>query len=179
MCFAQGVMWTLILNGWRHWNREAKFSGQGVGARIRRWWWGVNKWTLPTERKSRLSDRKMARNVSEVSAAFLNVGSPIYHFGRLHADSWDSTIRASSRVRRRIRKSVEYCIKSFLVSPYHMCAGGLSEKKNATASLEYGSDDAVCVWTRFNGGGRNETGGPFPRQFQESFSVNHTPLSFR
>jgi hypothetical protein len=102
-------MWTLILNGWRHWNREAKFSGQSVGARIRRWWWGVNKWTLPTERKSRLSDRKMARNVSEVSAAFLEVGSPIHHLLRLHADSWDSIIRASSRVRRRIRRDVVYC----------------------------------------------------------------------
>jgi hypothetical protein len=77
MCFAQGVMWTLILNGWRHWNRSAKFSGRSVGARIRRWWWGVNKWTIPTEKGSRLGDRKLARNVSEVSAAFLNVGNPL------------------------------------------------------------------------------------------------------
>jgi DNA repair and recombination protein RAD54B len=80
MCFAQGVMWNLILHGWRHWNREAKFSGRGVGARIRRWWWGVNKWTIPSEKRSRLSDTKLARNVSEVSAVFMRVGSALVPF---------------------------------------------------------------------------------------------------
>lgn len=72
MCFAQGVLWTLLLNGWRHWNRSAKFSGQSVGARIRRWWWGVNDWKIPNA-KSRLGDTKLAKNVSEVSVAFLQV----------------------------------------------------------------------------------------------------------
>ncbi|KAF2120236.1 hypothetical protein BDV96DRAFT_610250 [Lophiotrema nucula] len=47
MCFAQGVMWTLLLSGWRHWNRSSKFYGHSIGARIRRWWWDVNKWTIP------------------------------------------------------------------------------------------------------------------------------------
>ncbi|KAJ4346257.1 hypothetical protein N0V95_005573 [Ascochyta clinopodiicola] len=64
MCFAQGVVWTLILSGWRHWNRSAKFSGQSVGARIRRWWWGVNNWSIP-DAKSKLKDTKLAKNVSE------------------------------------------------------------------------------------------------------------------
>ncbi|CAE7031208.1 hypothetical protein P3342_006576 [Pyrenophora teres f. teres] len=64
MCFAQGVLWTLVLNGWRHWNRSAKFSGHGVGARIRRWWWGVNNWKIPNT-KSKLRDTKLAKNVSE------------------------------------------------------------------------------------------------------------------
>ncbi|KAG9381372.1 DUF1770-domain-containing protein [Pyrenophora tritici-repentis] len=64
MCFAQGVLWTLLLNGWRHWNRSAKFSGHGVGARIRRWWWGVNNWKIPNA-KSKLRDTKLAKNVSE------------------------------------------------------------------------------------------------------------------
>lgn len=73
MCFAQGVLWTLLLNGWRHWNRSAKFSGQSVGARIRRWWWGVNNWKIPNARSSRLRDTKLAKNVSEVSVAFLKV----------------------------------------------------------------------------------------------------------
>lgn len=73
MCFAQGVLWTLVLNGWRHWNRSAKFSGQGVGARIRRWWWGVNNWSIPKS-KSRLGNSRLTKNVSEVSATFLNVG---------------------------------------------------------------------------------------------------------
>jgi hypothetical protein len=47
LCFAQGMLWTLILSGWRHVNRSSKFSGRGVGARLRRWWWGVNKWQIP------------------------------------------------------------------------------------------------------------------------------------
>lgn len=73
MCFAQGVVWTLILSGWRHWNRSAKFSGQTVGAKIRRWWWGVNNWKIP---ETKLKNTKLAKNVSEVSAAFLEVWHP-------------------------------------------------------------------------------------------------------
>ncbi|KAF2466357.1 DUF1770-domain-containing protein [Lindgomyces ingoldianus] len=65
MCFAQGVLWTLILNGWRHWNRSSKFNGRSVGARIRRWWWGVNKWAIPAEKKGALRDKKFARNLSD------------------------------------------------------------------------------------------------------------------
>jgi hypothetical protein len=65
MCFAQGVLWTLALNGWRYLNRSSKFSGRSVGARIRRWWWGVNNWSIPTEKSSRLRDRKLAGNISE------------------------------------------------------------------------------------------------------------------
>jgi hypothetical protein len=72
MCLAQGVLWTLVLSGWRHWNQAAKFSGRGVGARIRRWWWGVNNWKIP-DAKSRFKDTKLAKNVTEVSAAFLKV----------------------------------------------------------------------------------------------------------
>lgn len=63
ICFAQGVLWQLILNGWRHWNKSAKFSGKNVGSRIRRWWWGVNGWAIPT--------------AQEVSVDFLNVGIPV------------------------------------------------------------------------------------------------------
>ncbi|KAH8728208.1 hypothetical protein GQ44DRAFT_676439 [Phaeosphaeriaceae sp. PMI808] len=57
-CFAQGVLYTLLLSGWRHWNRSSQFSGRGVGARIRRWWWGVNDWKIPTKTS------QMKRNVS-------------------------------------------------------------------------------------------------------------------
>ncbi|KAF1995693.1 DUF1770-domain-containing protein [Amniculicola lignicola CBS 123094] len=67
MCFAQGVLWTLILSGWKHWNRSSKFNGHSVGAKIRRWWWGVNKWSIPaTQGAGRgLKNTKMARNVKE------------------------------------------------------------------------------------------------------------------
>ena len=75
MCFAQGLVYTLLLCGWRHWNREAKFSGKSVGARLRRWWWGVNNWKIPMEKKG-LRDTKLAKNVKEVSALFLNVWRP-------------------------------------------------------------------------------------------------------
>jgi len=66
----QGTLWTLLLSGWRVWNREAKFSGQSVGARVRRWWWGVNNWRVP-EVKGKGRDGGVAGQVREVS--FLRV----------------------------------------------------------------------------------------------------------
>ncbi|OJD30729.1 uncharacterized protein BKCO1_5600021 [Diplodia corticola] len=42
----QGTLWTLLLSGWRHWNRASQLSGAGVGARVRRWWWRVNDWKM-------------------------------------------------------------------------------------------------------------------------------------
>lgn len=47
MPLSQGLVWNLLLFGWRSWNTNVKFRGKGVGARIRRWWWGVNNWTVP------------------------------------------------------------------------------------------------------------------------------------
>lgn len=51
----QGFAWTLLLSGWRHVNRASKLSGSNVGARLRRWWWGVNGWSIPvgTEREQK------------------------------------------------------------------------------------------------------------------------------
>ncbi|PSN74937.1 DUF1770-domain-containing protein [Corynespora cassiicola Philippines] len=63
MCFAQGVLWTLVLNGWRHLNRSSKFSGRSVGARLRRWWWGVNQWKIPGQ--GTLNNPRLAKNVKE------------------------------------------------------------------------------------------------------------------
>ncbi|KAK5052118.1 hypothetical protein LTR84_002922 [Exophiala bonariae] len=45
----QGILWNLAMFGWRHWNRGTKFRGRGVGARVRKWWWGVNNWKMPSE----------------------------------------------------------------------------------------------------------------------------------
>lgn len=39
----------MIISGWRFWNRGVKFRGEGIGARVRKWWWGVNGWRLPKE----------------------------------------------------------------------------------------------------------------------------------
>lgn len=74
----QGTLWTLALSGWRYWNRSAQFSGQTVGSRVRRWWWGVNNWEIPEDGKDGLSRRgaglqaslgnkKLAKEVQDVS----------------------------------------------------------------------------------------------------------------
>ena len=47
----QGIAWNLIMFGWRHWNRGSKFQGQTLGAKVRKWWWGVNNWKVPAEKK--------------------------------------------------------------------------------------------------------------------------------
>lgn len=60
MPLIQGVAWTLIVAGWRHWNANAKFSGQTIGARIRRWWWGVNNWEIPADHRGTLRNRAAA-----------------------------------------------------------------------------------------------------------------------
>ena len=59
----QGTVWTLVLSGWRYWNRGAQFTGQSVGSRLRRWWWGVNHWEIP-EKKN-----KLAGDVGEVGGS--------------------------------------------------------------------------------------------------------------
>lgn len=76
MCFAQGVLWNLLLHGWRYFNRSTKFSGQSMGAKLRRWWWGVNKWSIPAEKGLGMRGQRLARNMSAVSAAFLDVWTP-------------------------------------------------------------------------------------------------------
>ncbi|KAG5930386.1 hypothetical protein E4U42_001632 [Claviceps africana] len=47
MPLAQGVIYNLLLCGWQHWNQSAKLHGTTAGSRLRRWWYGVNKWTIP------------------------------------------------------------------------------------------------------------------------------------
>ncbi|KAI2466996.1 DUF1770-domain-containing protein [Annulohypoxylon bovei var. microspora] len=49
MPFAQGIAYNLAICGWHHWNKNAQISGSSTGARLRRWWFGVNKWPLPTK----------------------------------------------------------------------------------------------------------------------------------
>ncbi|KEZ41521.1 hypothetical protein SAPIO_CDS7680 [Scedosporium apiospermum] len=43
----QGFLWNLTLCGWQAWNRNARVHGNTVGARVRRWWYGVNNWRIP------------------------------------------------------------------------------------------------------------------------------------
>lgn len=45
----QGIGYHLLISGWRFMNRGSKFAGEGIGARVRKWWWGVNGWTMPKD----------------------------------------------------------------------------------------------------------------------------------
>ncbi|EWZ44704.1 hypothetical protein IWW34DRAFT_49999 [Fusarium oxysporum f. sp. albedinis] len=51
MPLTQGLVYNLFLCGWQHWNRNARLHGNTLGARVRRWWWGVNNWKIPTHPK--------------------------------------------------------------------------------------------------------------------------------
>ncbi|CAJ2506933.1 Uu.00g081190.m01.CDS01 [Anthostomella pinea] len=52
MPLVQGVLYNLAICGWQHWNKNAQLSGNTAGARIRRWWYGVNNWPLPKHAKA-------------------------------------------------------------------------------------------------------------------------------
>ena len=65
---AQGVLWNMAMFGWRYWNRGSKFSGQTLGARVRKWWWDVNNWKLPEEAtKGGRGRAEFARGAEDVS----------------------------------------------------------------------------------------------------------------
>jgi hypothetical protein len=60
----QGVGWSLVVFGWRHWNRASQFSGATLGGKIRKWWWGVNNWELPDSKHAK--SQRLAGDVKEV-----------------------------------------------------------------------------------------------------------------
>ncbi|KAK3302491.1 uncharacterized protein B0T15DRAFT_543077 [Chaetomium strumarium] len=51
MPLVQGILYNLAICGWQYWNRNAQIHGSSIGARVRRWWYGVNNWPIPPERK--------------------------------------------------------------------------------------------------------------------------------
>lgn len=51
MPLMQGVLYNLAVCGWQHWNKNARIHGNSVGAKMRRWWYGVNKWAIPPEKR--------------------------------------------------------------------------------------------------------------------------------
>ena len=59
----QGIIWSLALHGWRYWNRSAQLSGSSVGAKVRRWWYKTNNWSI----KDKLEDTKLAADMGDVS----------------------------------------------------------------------------------------------------------------
>ena len=56
MPLMQGIVYNLAICGWQYWNRGARVHGSSAGARLRRWWYGVNNWPIPPE-KSRYMRR--------------------------------------------------------------------------------------------------------------------------
>ncbi|KAI7003617.1 hypothetical protein KC362_g19003, partial [Hortaea werneckii] len=52
-----------------------KFSGQTVGAKIRRWWWGVNKWKVP-EASGTLRDRGTIEKIEDYVVGELGSAGP-------------------------------------------------------------------------------------------------------
>ncbi|KAK1986803.1 hypothetical protein LZ30DRAFT_746208 [Colletotrichum cereale] len=58
MPLVQGVVYNLFLIGWHHWNRNAQVHGTSIGAKVRRWWYGVNNWQLPPQRGSSWRTKK-------------------------------------------------------------------------------------------------------------------------
>ncbi|KAL2140906.1 hypothetical protein VTI28DRAFT_7873 [Corynascus sepedonium] len=52
MPFLQGIVYNLGICGWQYWNRNARIHGSSIGARLRRWWYGVNNWQIPPENKA-------------------------------------------------------------------------------------------------------------------------------
>jgi hypothetical protein len=64
---AQGILWNLAMFGWRFWNRDVKFKGEGLGARIRKWWWGVNNWKVPSQSPVATRRDEFAKGAEEVS----------------------------------------------------------------------------------------------------------------
>ncbi|KAI5208764.1 hypothetical protein AUEXF2481DRAFT_6472 [Aureobasidium subglaciale EXF-2481] len=76
MPLTQGLLWTLVLAGWRNWNTvhntSSKFSGSSIGARLRRWWWKTNNWNIP---RASLRDQRLAGQVQEYYQAEFSAGA--------------------------------------------------------------------------------------------------------
>lgn len=58
MPLVQGIGYHLLISGWRFMNRGSKFTGQTLGARVRKWWWGVNGWRIPGEQARKAEEVK-------------------------------------------------------------------------------------------------------------------------
>lgn len=55
----QGIGYHMLISGWRYMNRGTQFTGQSMGARLRKWWWEVNNWKIPaTKSEAKAADVK-------------------------------------------------------------------------------------------------------------------------
>jgi hypothetical protein len=67
MPLLQGVVMTLFVAGWKHWNRNTQLSGNSAGARVRRWWYNVNNWPIKDKLANIGEDAKLAAEMGDVS----------------------------------------------------------------------------------------------------------------
>ena len=58
MPFMQGVLYNLAICGWQFYNRNAQIRGSSLGAKVRRWWYGVNNWPIPSEKRRYVQVRR-------------------------------------------------------------------------------------------------------------------------
>ncbi|PQE12042.1 DUF1770 domain containing protein [Rutstroemia sp. NJR-2017a BVV2] len=65
MPLLQGVVMTLFVAGWKHWNRNAQLSGNSAGARVRRWWYNVNNWPIKDKLANIGKDAKLAAEMGD------------------------------------------------------------------------------------------------------------------
>lgn len=75
----QGMVWSLALHGWRHWNKNAQLSGSSVGAKVRRWWYVTNNWKIPEGLSKAAGNQKLATEVGDVSWR-LHSGGDVWAF---------------------------------------------------------------------------------------------------
>jgi hypothetical protein len=66
MPLLQGTVWSLALFGWKHWNRTAQLSGSSTGAKVRKWWYRTNNWSIPKLAEVG-KDARFAAEVGDVS----------------------------------------------------------------------------------------------------------------
>lgn len=67
MPLIQGIVLNLFYAGWKHWNKNAKLSGNSAGARVRRWWYNVNNWPIKKKIAEIGKNAKLAAEMGDVS----------------------------------------------------------------------------------------------------------------
>lgn len=61
------MVWSLALHGWRYWNRSSKLVGNSAGARVRRWWYKTNNWSIKETFGNVKGNKRLASEMGEVS----------------------------------------------------------------------------------------------------------------
>nr|POE86483.1 uncharacterized protein c14c4.01c [Quercus suber] len=149
MPLVQGLAWTLIVAGWKHWNRDTQLVGQTMGAKIRRWWWGVNDWHIPARAPDRAFLWWPVQRLSyELHDPALSSGVSINRGTKLARQL--TTLRYEARIGNAVITSWPKIqghlrsLQSHLITPLPHSGSGLYAKQANRCSshaLESGSDE--------------------------------------